>query len=192
MHRRAGFSAATATALLLLLCSCGGTITPSPTPSPTPTPAVKRFAASGFTVVVPMGWTDRTGDQQLVTSVNAGGTIQMLLIAPQAHATVGNEHIDVTTTSQPVPDDQLATYLQSVGQNGATNLTQPEPFNLDGATGIFITYNLMSSNNVTLKSQDMIVNHGGSTYDIVLNTAGADFDAQVTALQQVLSTWRWS
>ena len=190
VRARPGLAGAAGAVLLLLLCSCGGTITPSATASATP--AVKRFTASAFTTAMPPEWTDHTTDQQAVSSINAGGAVQMLLIAPPAHASVGNEHIDVTTTSQPVPDDQLAMYLQSVGQNGATNLTQPEPFDLDGATGIFITYGLTSSNGVALMAQDMLVNHGGVTYDIVLNTAKADFNTQLPALQQVLTSWHWT
>ena len=177
--------------IALLLCACGSG-TQAATSPPRSTAAAQRFTAPAFSAAVPQGWSDHTHDPAAVTAVNAGGDVQMLLLAPPTASSVGNEHIDVTTVAQPVPDDQLASYLQSVAQGGASNLSPAQPFNLDGATGIFITYNLMSSNNVTLKSQDMIVNHGGSTYDIVLNTAGADFDAQVTALQQVLSTWRWS
>lgn len=127
-----------------------------------------------------------------MASVNAGGTVLMLLYAPPTAAGLGNEHIDVSTVAQPVPDDQLDTFLNSAGQNGATNLSQAEPFDLDGNTGVFVTYDLKSSNGVALEAQDMVVNHGGNTYDIVLNTAQADFTAQLPALQKVLSGWHWT
>jgi hypothetical protein len=171
-------------------CSLGGSQSPSATP--TTSPGSARFVSSTFTTVIPPGWTDKTKDQAAVTSVNAGGTVLMLLYAPPTSAGLGNEHIDVSTVAQPVPDDQLGAYLSSAGQNGATNVSQSEPFDLDGNTGVFVTYDLKSSNAVPLEAQDMVVNHGGNTYDIVLNTAQADFAAQLPALQRVLSGWRWA
>ncbi|MFN2582016.1 MAG: hypothetical protein ABR498_04655 [Candidatus Dormibacteria bacterium] len=129
-----------------------------------------------------------------MSELNLAGGIQMLLFAPPTTAQIHNEHIDVSTVPQPVPDDQLASYLESVTQNGATNAGQPEPCNLAGATGIFITYNLVGTGTqppVQLKSQDMIVNHAGETFEIVLNTAAADFDSQLSALKEVLQTWHW-
>ena len=38
----------------------------------------------------------------------------------------------------------------------------------------------------------MVVNQGGNTYDIVLNTASATFTQDVAALQSVLNGWKWS
>lgn len=113
----------------------------------------------------------------------------MLLYAPAAHI---NEHIDVSTVAQPVPDDQLVMYLESAAQSGATNLSRAEPFDLNGNTGIFVTYDLKSTDGVALESQDMLVNHGVDTYEIVLNTAQTDFTAQLPALEKVLSAWRWT
>ena len=75
---------------------------------------------------------------------------------------------------------------------GATNLSRAQPFDLNGSTGIFITYDLKPSTGVALHEQDMLVNHGGTTYEIVLNTAQPDFAVQAPALQRVLSMWRWT
>ena len=169
-------------------CSLGGSHSQ---PVQSQAPGKARFNADSFSVAIPAGWTDKTKDASAVSSVNAGGTVLMLLYAPPTPAGLNNEHIDVSTVAQPVPDDQLGTYLVSAGQNGATNLSRAEPFDLDGSTGIFITYDLKSSNAVLLEAQDMLVNHGGSTYDIVLNTAQPDFAAQLPALREVLSTWHW-
>jgi hypothetical protein len=130
-----------------------------------------------------------TGNQSAVGSISAGGQVLMLLLA--AGSATLNEHIDVSLGSQPVPQDQLAGYLQSVSHNGATNLSQPQSFNLDGDTGIFITYSLLSTGGTVLKDEDMVVNHGGDTYDIVLNTAQADFNLQLPALQMILAKWKW-
>jgi len=115
----------------------------------------------------------------------------MLLYAPVTAAAL-HEHIDVSTVAQPVPDDQLESYLESAAQNGATNLSRAQPFDLNGNTGIFITYDLNSSSGVPLESQDMLLNHGGETFEIVLNTAQTDFASQLPALEKVLSAWRWT
>ena len=183
---------------LLSVSGCGSK--PAPRPSPTPprvteTPA-PRIAATGFSAQVPRGWTDHTHDQQAVDVVGASGGLQLLFIAPPT-GTVSNEHIDVTTVAEPVPDDQLAMYLESVSENGATSVTTPQPFDLDGATGLFVTYNLTANATppaqaAALKVQDMLINHAGQTYEIVLNTATANFDAQLQSLQSVLSSWQWS
>ena len=181
-----------------VLSGCGSKAASTPTPpgaAATETPTA-RVQASGFSAAVPHGWTDRTGDQQAVQAVGASGGLQALFMAPPT-GTVSNEHIDITTVAQPVPDDQLASYLESVAQNGATSVTTPQPFNLDGASGLFVTYNLTATASPpaqppVLKVQDMLINHGGQTYEIVLNTALANFDAQLQSLQSVLSSWKWS
>ena len=203
MHRtRVPLQRALAAAALLggvlIVSGCGSKPPPRASPTPpraTETPA-PRVAATGFSVQVPRGWTDHTHDQQAVDAAGASGGLQLLFIAPPT-GTVSNEHIDVTTVAQPVPDDQLATYLGSVALNGATSVTTPQPFDLAGATGLFVTYNLTATATppaqaAVLKVQDMLINHAGQTYEIVLNTAAANFDAQLQSLQSVLSSWQWS
>jgi hypothetical protein len=184
-------AAKTLTLLLAMsAAACGGSSQPSHTPTPTPSPSANAFAGTKFSTVVPVGWTDMTGNQSAVSSISAGGQVLMLLLAAASPSL--NEHIDVSLAAQPVPQDQLAGYLQSVSHNGATNLSQAQSFSLDGDTGIFITYNLMSTGGTVLKDEDMVVNHGGDTYDIVLNTAQTDFVLQLPALQMVLAKWKWA
>jgi hypothetical protein len=183
----------TALPLLLMIsaAACGDSSSASHTPTPTPTPSLsaKTFASAKFSTVVPTGWTDMTGNQSAVGSIHAGGQVLMLLLAAQA--TMLNEHIDVSLASQPVPQDALGGYLQSVSHGGATNLSPLQSFSLDGDTGLFITYNLVPSGGTPLKDEDMVVNHGGDTYDIVLNTAQADFNLQLADLQMILAKWKW-
>lgn len=197
VSRHHALGAPAAAAFSVLVAACGSSQTPSPSPSATPGAGETVFHASGFSTSVPRGWTDRTNDQQAVDDAGASGSMQMLLIATEARASVSNEHIDVTTVAQPVPDDQLSSYLRSVAQDGAKSVSSPQPFTLDGATGLFLTYQLSATATppaqpVPLKVQDMLINHGGQTYEIVLNTAQADFDAQLPALQHVLSSWHWT
>jgi hypothetical protein len=175
-------------ASVLLLTACGSpiaTVTPSSSTSPSGAPA-KTFTGTGFSATIPSGWDDETANQSAVASVSGSGTVLMLLIAPDAG------HIDVRTAPQPVPDDQLAQYLQSVAQGGATNLTPAVPVDVDGVSGVEITYNLAGSGGVLVKDEDMVVNQGGNTYDILLNTATANFTQDVAALQTVLNGWKWS
>jgi len=141
--------------------------------------------ASAFSTVIPSGWTDETGNKTAVAAVSGSGSVLMLLVAPDGG------HIDARTAPQPIPNDQLASYLESVSQNGATDLSQAVPIDVDGVSGVVITYTLTSASGISSKNEDMVVNQGGSTYDIVLNTATADFTTDTSALQAVLDGWRW-
>ncbi len=115
----------------------------------------------------------------------------MLLIAPTTFTDRVNEHIDASVAAQQVPPDQLANYLQSVSQSGATNLSPVQPFDLDGASGVYITYDLSAADS-TNKAEDIVVDHGNETYDVVLNTSATDFDQQLPAMQSVLEGWKWT
>ena len=148
--------------------------------------------SSDFTTIVPAGWSDQTQNQEVVAAVSVSGTVLMLLVAPPTKANVMNEHIDVSLVASPVPDDQLVIYLQSVAQKGATSLSMPQTFALDGVTGLSIDYSYVPQGGVQHRIRDMVVNRNGITYEIVLNTANADFAGQAPALQQILSAWRWT
>lgn len=181
--------AACAAAATLLLAACGSpasTVTPSSSVSPSTGSAPHPFTAQAFSTVVPSGWTDATTNQSALASVTGSGPIVMLFEA------VDGGHIDARTAPQPVADDQLAQYIESVSQSGATNLSTAEPINIDGVSGVMITYTLTPSAGVTAKNEDMVVNQGGDTYDIVLNTATANFTTDQAALQTVLDNWKWA
>lgn len=150
------------------------------------------FTSTDFTTHIPNGWADQTTNESAVTSVSVNGTVLMLLVPPATFAARDSEHIDVSVVQQPVPSDQLSAYLQSVSQHGATNVSGVQAFNLDGATGLFVTYTLSANGTANNNAQDMVVDHNNNTYDIVLNTAASDFTAQLPALQEVLSSWRWA
>jgi hypothetical protein len=174
----------------LVLCACGApapTVTPSSRTSPVPGDGstTRAVSASAFSTVIPSGWTDETADKTAVAAVSGSGSVLMLLVAPDGG------HIDARTAAQPIPDDQLATYLESVSQNGATDLSRAVPINIDGVSGVVITYTLTQASGISTKNEDMVVNQGGNTYDIVLNTATAAFSQDTSALQAVLDGWRW-
>jgi hypothetical protein len=174
---------------ILLLSACGASV-PTVTPSSSTSPAAgadstRPFKASGFSTTIPAGWSDETANQSAVAAVSGSGAVLMLLVAPDGG------HIDARTAPQPIPDDQLAQYLGSVSQSGASGVSQPVPVDIDSVSGVVITYTLTSSSGVSSKNEDMVVNQGGNTYDIVLNTAAAGFINDSAALQTVLNAWRW-
>jgi len=187
--RARGTGAGCAVFAAIVLSACGAppsTVTPSSgVTSPTPSSGPRSFSAAGFGTDIPTGWNDETSNQSAVAAVSGDGTVLMLLVAPDSG------HIDARTTPQPVPDDQLAQYLQSVSQDGATNLSGVTPVNVAGVSGVVITYDLTPTAGTTFRNEDMVVNQGGDTYDIVLNTPVADFTQDLPALQAVLDSWRW-
>ena len=185
-----------------VLTACGTTATPSPTASSgsasaTATPlAGTPLLTDKFTTVVPTNWSDKVGDTTEVGKFSANGKVEMLVEqGPPGHVQQNindvTANINVLLLASAVPNDQVATYLQSVSSNGATNLSAPQSFTIDGSTGQFITYD-RDIQGTPGESQDMIINHGGSTYDIVLNTSQFAFSKQQPGLQAVLAAWRWN
>ncbi len=174
----------------LVLAACGAatvTVTPSSSTAASPSPASggRPFAGTGFRTNIPAGWTDETGNQSAVAALGGSGTVLMLLTAPDGG------HIDVRTASQPVPDDQLAQYLAGITPHGATNLRSAEPVDIDGTSGVVITYDVIPATGAALAREDMVVNQSGTTYEIMLETPRPDFIVDVNALQEILDSWTW-
>lgn len=140
---------------------------------------------SQFLTNIPAGWNDETTDQAAVAALGFNGTVQMLLVSPDGGA------IDARTAPQPVPDDELAQYLASIGKLGGTNLSGAATVDVDGMSGVFITYDFTSPAGIADEREDMVVNQNGDTFEIVLATPKADFSQDVTALQEVLDSWSW-
>ncbi len=184
---------------LLLACAvlagCGGDA-PGATASPTPAHSSSgTLTTSRFTVAVPTGWRDRTGDQAEASKFSANGTVLALFESPppgqpQPNVNDVTANINIVLAAAPVSDDQLSFYLSSVSAGGATNVSQPEPFMVDGHAGLYITYERDVSGTPG-KSQDMVVNYKGESYDIFLNTSKYAFAQQLGALKLILQTWRW-
>ena len=202
-----------AAAMLLLLAACspsqptGTSATASAgssgTPQSTAVPGTP-FTADTFTTVIPPGWDNDVTNPTEVAKFQSSGAVKYLIKqAPSAVGTPAAQvndvtaNINVVVVSQPVPNDKIVAYLQSVQSAGATNLSQPQQFTVDGTTGTYITYNRQifdqnGQNPTPGESQDMVVNHGGQTYDIVLNTSAFAFPAQQQGLQDILAAWKWT
>lgn len=142
--------------------------------------------ASQFLCNIPAGWTDETTNGAAVAALGFNGSVQMLLASPDGGV------IDARTTPQPVPDDELAQYLASIGKVGGTNLSGAATVDVDGMSGVFITYAFTSPAGVVDEREDMVVNQNGDTFEIVLATPKADFAQDVAALQEVLDSWSWA
>jgi hypothetical protein len=173
--------------LMLLLSACGGstaTVTPSSSPAASSTPNAEAtpFAGTGFRANVPSGWQDQTTNQSALASLNAGGSVLMLLLAPDQGI------IAASTTAQPVADDQLSQYLTSITPPGAIDVSKPEPVDIDGVSGVLMTY----QSGTATETEQMVVNQAGNTYEIVLRTLPADFATDAAALQEVLDSWTWA
>lgn len=183
-------AAALVAACLFLGCSGGGTRSPSPRVTGSGT-----FSSAHFSVSVPSGWRDQTHNRTEVSRFAQNGTVLLLFEAPppgQPRPNVNDvtANINVVLANSPVPDDQLAAYLTSVRDSGASGISQPQPFSLDGQTGLYVTYESNVSGTPG-KSQDMVVNYQSETYDIVLNTSKYAFTAQLPALMLMLDSWTW-
>lgn len=145
---------------------------------------------------MPQGWTNTITNATEVQKLSAVGRVAYLVEQGppgQAQPNVNDvrANINVVVLAQPVPDDQVITYLNSVTEDGATNLSATQQFVLDGASGQYLTYE-RPIQGTPGESRDMVVNHGTSTYHIVLNTSQFAFSRQLSGLQAVLTAWRWS
>jgi len=171
----------------LLLSACGApapTVTPSSKASApaTPTAAPAPFAGAGFRTNIPPGW--QSTDQS--TSPGGGGTVLMDLFSPNQSTIV------VSTTAQPVADDQLAVYLAGIRPPGATEVSPAEPVDVDGVSGVVITFIGSNPGSAARENEVMVVNQGGNTYEIALSTLPADFSTDSPGLQEVLNSWSWA
>lgn len=192
-------------AICALLCgvlsACGsGPASPDASPSLPATstsPSLGAAISAGdFTTVVPQGWTNTIGDAAEVQKLHSDGRVVYLVEqAPpgqvQANVNDVRANINVSVLTQKVPDDQVTSYLSSVSNNGATNLSAVQQIILDGADGQSITYD-RDIQATPGESRDLLVNHGSSTYHIVLNTSQFAFNQQLAGLQAILTAWKWS
>lgn len=125
-------------------------------------------------------------NQSAVAALGGSGTVLMLLASPDHGIIVAR------TTPQPVANDQLGQYLAGITPYGATTVNQAEPVDIDGISGIVVTFVVTPSTGAAHEYQDMVVNQSGNTYDIALGTTQADFAADSGGLQEVLDSWTWA
>ncbi|MFZ0180597.1 MAG: hypothetical protein WAL84_12120 [Candidatus Dormiibacterota bacterium] len=183
--------AAGACVATLLVTACGATtaiVTPSTSPAASASPAAasQPFVASGFRTGIPAGWQDQTTNPNAVAALTGGGAVLMLLASPDRGVIVAR------TTPQPVADDQLGQHLTSIVPPGAVDVSPAEPVDVDGVSGVVITFVVIATGTAAQEDEEMVVNQAGNTYEIALHTAQASFARDAALLQQVLNTWRWA
>ena len=154
------------------------------------------FLGTDFSTTVPGTWANRLSMAAEVARFSGGGKVEFLIEQgppgqPRPNVNDVTANINVLLLGSPVPDDQVGLFLQTVSKNGATNLSSPQPVTVGGASGQFITYD-RDIQGTPGESQDIVVNHGGNTYDIVLNTSRFAFSRQLPALQAVVAGWHWA
>ncbi len=71
-----------------------------------------------------------------------------------------------------------------------TLLTEPAAFTLDGSNGLFDTSSTTVSG-VAYEAQDMVINHGGQTFEIVLTVLRSAFPQELTGFNAIMESWRW-
>ncbi len=180
-------------------CGSGGTSPDASTASPrgSASPPLGTVVSAGtFSTVVPPGWTNTISNAAEVQKLSTEGRVAYLVEQGppgQAQPNVNDvrANINVVLPTQMVPDDQIIPYLTSVSSTSATNLSPPQQFILDGATGHYVTYD-RDIQGTPGESRDLVVNHGATTYHIVLNTSQFAFNQQLAGLQAVLTAWKWS
>lgn len=176
-------------------CAAGASNAAPAAPSSSPVPGT-AFDAGSFATVIPAGWQNTITNATEVSKLSTDGRVVYLAEqappgTPQANVNDVRANINVVALTVPVPDDQVATYLASVTGSGATNLSSPQMITLDGTAGQYITYD-RDIQGTPGESRDMVLNHGGVTYHVVLNTSQHAFNQQLPAFQAVLAAWRWS
>jgi hypothetical protein len=176
---------------VLLVTACGGTpvtVTPSSsaTPGASPTSTPRAFAGTGFRTNVPAGWQVQTASETPVSSLGGSGTVLMLLTSPD------HGQIVVRTTPQPVADDQVVQFLTGVTPPGASAASHPEPVDIDGVSGVLITFVIVPATGAAQENEVMVANQSGNTYEILLSTAQTDFATDAAGLQEILDSWTWA
>ena len=165
-----------------------------PTPTGRPSTGVVRSVA--FTLAVPHGWTDVTGNSQIVSAVHPDGNLLLLLEGPQPAPVVRGANdvagvIVVTEPRSPIPSSEIDEYLRSVTSHGATDVTDPAPARVGQTNATEVTYQA-TYNGTPLEIKDVLVSHGGAMYEIELITSEVAFTSEEVVFDKALSSgWTW-
>jgi hypothetical protein len=152
------------------------------------------FTAADQTLstVLPKGWSDVTGNASLLASHHLTGaelvTCQWDYLGATAGITVA--FVSVQRVTPTLTKEQIAPYLKSV-VGGVTLLTRPVAFTLDGSSGLFDTSSTTVQGN-DYEAQDMVVDHGGRTFEIVLTVLRGAFPEELAGLDAIMDAWRWA
>jgi hypothetical protein len=193
--------------VLMGAIGCGtsaGSTTSTPTavqvsPSASPTPGVHTtLRVNDFSVAVPGDWTDHTHDTEALSAAHLQGKVLLLVETkiPGQYSRGVNDvvpNINVTIPPQsPVPDSQLLQYVQSVRESGrATNVSDPLDIDVDGEHGLYVTYD-EDVNGTPGRSDDIVLNHGGQTYEFLFNTSVYSFGQLMPTVREIIRSVVWT
>ena len=187
--------AALSAAATLGLAACGGSSSTSAgssgttttggssgSASTTTTAAGPPFSATGFTTVVPNGWTNGT------TADNTGNTGTKFL-ASFDNNSVGTIEVAQVGTGQV---DTASVVTQVAQKLGGTSISAPQTFSVAGASGNYVTFGKKASDGTQLQAEVGVVIHNSTGYQIQYIAASNQFDSNMSAFQTVISNWKWT
>jgi hypothetical protein len=145
-----------------------------------------------FTTMLPEGWSNVTGDASLLASHHLTGAelvaVQWDYLGATAGITVA--FVSVQQVTPALTQEQIAPYLRTV-VGGVTLLTEPAAFMLDGYRGLFDTSTTSSQGN-EYEAQDMVIDQGGRSFEIVLTVLRGAFAVELTGFDAIMEAWRWA
>jgi hypothetical protein len=155
-------------------------------------PAAAFAPADGtFSIVLAKGWSNVTGETALLAAHHLTGAelvaMQWDYLGPTEGIAVA--YASVQQVTPPLDDAHLSAYLKTV-VGGVKLLTQPAKFTLDGSSGLFDTTSATNAGNGYVV-QDMVINHGGRTFEIVLTVLASAFNAELAGFNATMNAWRW-
>jgi hypothetical protein len=156
-------------------------------------PSTTFTSADGaVSTVLPEGWSNVTGDAALLASHHLTGALLVAIQWDYLSATAGINvaYASVQQVTPALTQQQIVPYLKTV-VGGVTLLTAPAAFTLDGGDGLFDT-SATTVQGIEYEAQDMVINHGGRTFEIVLTVLRTAFPEELTGFNAILNAWRWS
>jgi hypothetical protein len=148
-------------------------------------------ADHAFSTTLPEGWSNVTSNASLLASHHLTGAELVAIQWDYLSATAGiNVAYDSVQQIAPaLTQAQIVPYLKTV-VGGVTLLTEPAAFTLDGSNGLFDTSSTTVSG-VEYEAQDMVINHGGHTFEVVLTVLRSAFPQELTGFNAIMESWRW-
>jgi hypothetical protein len=145
-----------------------------------------------FSTILPEGWSNVTGDASLLASHHLTGAEMAAIQWDYLGATAGINvaYVSVQQVTPALTQQQIPPYLKTV-VGGVTLLTDPAAFTLDGSSGLFDT-SATTNQGIQYEAQDMVVNHGGRTFEIALTVLRTAFPQELTGFNAIMNAWRWA
>ncbi len=182
--------AAAIVAACLLFAGCGddGGGGPATTDAPATTATVTgtSLQGTGYSLRLPAGWRDASGeDTGLATApdlIVAGDDPPAVVLAE-----LGKQPADVSAA------DLLRTLRRSeVDRQGVSGASAAAPIAVRGARGVTYHYDTTSDAGVRLRTRQVVVIRGGTTYTLALTTPADSFAAANAEFGAILASWRWT